>query len=92
MNRSNLCKKIEVLIDLSGGDYVFFLVGIMFNDCFLAIGKIARFYSKQTPTEKITQDTLLFTWGLESSGSSCSFMSERINTLPFHGHVKLAAS
>lgn len=45
----------------------------MFNDCFLATGKIAQFYSKQTPTEKIIQDTPLFIWGFESSGSSRRF-------------------
>lgn len=62
-----------MLTDLSWGDYVLFLVWIMINDCFLAIGEIAQFYSKQTPTEKITQDTLLFTWGFETSGSSRCF-------------------
>ena len=29
---------------------------------FEAIGEIAPFYSKQTPTEKTAQDPLLFTW------------------------------
>lgn len=74
MNRSKhkliSLKNIHMLINWSGGDYVFFLAWIMFNDCFLAIGEIAQFYSKQTPTEKITQDTVLFIWGFESSESS----------------------
>lgn len=58
---------------------------------FLDIGEIARFYSKQTPTEKITQETVLFTWGFENSEIHVGFMSKRINTLSFHRHVQLAA-
>lgn len=52
---------------------MFSLVSITFNDCFLDIGEIAQFYSKQTPTEKITQDSVLFTWGFENSEGSCGF-------------------
>lgn len=64
----------------------------MINDCFLAIGEIAQFYSKQTPTEKITQDTLLLPGDLRALEVHVVFMSESINTLSFHKRVKLAAS